>query len=172
MIFIYKYNLIILQTNKLTNTMISHVTIKNMSNDAASIAATLKELDFFMTSKICLFPIFENGKFTYTAYIRVGEWIDCNMAYMVVKAMKDGKNTVAYVKELSQLWELKKTTAEDMCYTEDSRFSKWTTEIDPVDSDTESEYSEYESDVETIMRAEVKAPDEDFSEFGTMMIRD
>ena len=146
--------------------MISHVTIKNMSNDAAAIDATLKRLDFFATSKICLFPAFENGKFTYTAYIRVGEWIDCNMAYVVVKAMKDGKNTVAYVKELGQLWELKQTTQADMCYTEDARFSNWTTEIDPVDSDTESEYSEYESDVETITNAEVKAPEQDFSVFS------
>ena len=146
--------------------MISHVTIKNMSNDAAAIAATLKGLDFFVASKICLFPIFENGKFTYTAYIKVGEWMDCNMAYVVVKAMKDGKNTVAYVKELGQLWELKQTTQADMCYTEDARFSNWTTEIDPVDSDTESEYSEYESDVETITNAEVKAPEQDFSVFS------
>ena len=146
--------------------MISHVTIKNMSNDAASIAATLKELDFFMTSKICLFPIFENGKFTYTAYIKVGEWMDCDMAYVIVKAMKDGKNTVAYVKQTGQLWELKQTTAEDMCYTEDAKFNQWTTEFDPIDSDTESEYSEYESDVETIINAEVKEPEPDFSLFS------
>ncbi len=146
--------------------MISHVTIKNMSNDAAAIAATLKGLDFFMTSKICLFPVFENGKFTYTAYIKVGEWMDCNMAYVVVKAMKDGKNTVAYVKETGGLWELKQTTPADMCYTEDARFNQWTTEFDPVDSDTESEYSEYESDVETITNAEVKAPEQDFSVFS------
>ncbi len=171
MIFICKYNLIIPQSNKLTkHTMISHVTIDNMNNDASAIAATLKKLDFFIASKICLFPLFENGKFKYTAYIKVGEWMDCDMAYNVVRAMKDGKNTVAYVKDTEQLWELKMTTDADICYTEDARYNKWTTEFDPVDSDTESDYSEYEADVEAIINAEVPEPEEDFSKFG--MIKD
>lgn len=148
--------------------MISHITIKNMSfkANAAEISATLKGLDFFVCSKICLFPIFENGKFIYTAYIKVAEWMDCDMAYAVVKAIKDGKNTTAYIKETQELWELEKTSAEEICYTEDAKYLKWTTEFDLVDSDTESEYSEYESDVETIINAEVKAPEADFSVFS------
>ena len=148
--------------------MISHVTIKNLSMNAnaADISATLKGLNFFTSSKICLFPMYENGNFTYTAYIKVAEWMDCDMAYTVVKAIKDGKNPVAYIKETQELWNLEKTAAANISYTEDARYLKWSTEFDKVDSDTESDYSEYEADVEAITNAKVGAPETDFSAFS------
>ena len=146
--------------------MISHITINNIPNDAAFIAATLKSLNLLISSKICLFPLFENGKFKYTAYIRVCEWIDCDAAYSVVKAMKDGKKTVVYIKETRELWELEKTAPDNVSYTEDARFKKWITVMDVMDYDTDSDYSEYEADLLAITYAEVKEPDADFSKFS------
>jgi hypothetical protein len=146
--------------------MISHITINDIPNDAAFIAATLKGLNLLISSKICLFPLFENGKFKYTAYIRVFEWIDCDAAYSVVKAMKGGKKTVAYIKDTQELWELQKTAPNDVCYTEDARFKKWITVMDVTDCDTDSDYSEYEADLRAITYAEVKEPDDDFSKFS------
>lgn len=137
-----------------------------MTNDANAIAATLKELNFLVASKICLFPLFENGTFKYTAYIRIAEWIDCDAAYNVVKAMKDGKNTVAYISKTQQLWELSKTAPADICHTEDQKYEKWTTEFNRVDSDTESDYSDYEMDADTISRVEYVEPALDFAMFS------
>ena len=137
-----------------------------MSNDANAIAGTLKKLDFLIASKICVFPTFENNRLKYTAYIKVGEWMDCDMAYSVVRAMKDGKRTAAYIKETQQIWELEQTAGADIVYTESPNFQKWTTEFSMVDSDTESDYSEYEADLESIMAADILVPEPDFSKFS------
>ena len=151
--------------------MISHITITgatstDMSSSAIDIFATLKELNFLVASRICLFPLFENGTFKYTAYIRVGEWIDCDAAYYLIRAIKDGKKTQAYIAKNQQLWNISKTDNADICHTECDAYTKWTTDFDIVDSDTDSEYSEYEEDVEMITNAEVAEPDLDFSRYA------
>jgi hypothetical protein len=147
--------------------MISHVTINNIAGGAVEIARILKEdLKFMYASRICLFPRFVDGVFRYTAYIRVGEWIDCDAAYNVIRAMKDGKRTQAYVKKDEQLWDISMTATADICHTDGSNgFKKWTTEFATLDSDSDSDYAEYEMDVETIANVEVREPDSDFSAF-------
>jgi hypothetical protein len=147
--------------------MISHITIDNMvANSAVEIARVLKEdLKFLYASRICLFPRFANGVFRYTAYIRVGEWVDCDAAYSVIRAMKDGKRTRALVHR-DQLWDISMTDAADICHTDGSdAFENWTTEFATLDSDSDTDYAEYEMDVETIMNAKVGAPDSDFSAY-------
>lgn len=148
--------------------MISHITIGGMmANSAIEIARVLKEdLKFLCASRICLFPQFVDGVFKYTAYIRVGEWVDCDAAYNIIRAMKDGKRTRAYVKKGEQMWDISVTAAADICHTDGSNaFEKWTTEFATLDSDSDSDYAEYEMDVETIMNAELRVPDSDFSAF-------
>jgi hypothetical protein len=148
--------------------MISHITIDNMvANSAVEIARVLKEdLKFLYASRICLFPQFVDGIFRYTAYIRVGEWIDCDAAYNIIRAMKDGKRTRAYVKKSEQMWDISMTKMVDISMTDGGdAYNKWTTEFATLDSDSDSDYAEYEMDVETITNAEVGTPDSDFSAF-------
>jgi len=153
--------------------MISHITIDNMvANSAVEIARVLKEdLKFLYASRICLFPRFADGVFRYSAYIRVGEWVDCDAAYNVIRAMKDGKRTQVYVKKSAQMWDISMTAEADICHTADGSdaFKKWTTEFATLDSDSDSDYAEYEMDMETIANVKVGAPDTDFSAF---IIRD
>ena len=78
----------------------------------------------------------------------------------------DGKRTTAYIKETQQIWELEQTAVPDIVYTESPNFQKWTTEFSMVDSDTESDYSEYEADLESIMAADILVPEPDFSKFS------
>jgi hypothetical protein len=100
-----------------------------MSNNANNIVATLSGLHIIVASTICLFPTFENGNFTYTAYIRVQEWADSDLACAIVRAIKDGKKTQIYVKDTMQIWELEETLHEDLCYTNGNRFRDWMTEM-------------------------------------------
>ena len=165
-------------TNKLiTNNnyfkMISHVTINNMkTRDATEIARVLKEdLKFFYATRICLFPQFVDGVFKYTAYVEVGEWVDCDAAYYMIRAMKDAKKTQVYVKKGEQLWDISMTADADICHTEGSdAYKKWTTEFATVDSESGSDYEEYEVDAETITRAKVGAPELDFSTFSVVVV--
>jgi len=147
--------------------MISHITIDNVANSAVEIARVLKEdLKFLYASRICLFPQFVGGVFRYIAYIKVGEWVDCDAAYNVIRAMKDGKRTRVYVKKDEQLWDISMTATADICHTDGGdAFKKWTTEFATLDSDSDSDYAEYELDVETIANVKVGAPDSDFSAF-------
>ena len=147
--------------------MISHITIDNMvANSAVEIARVLKEdLKVLYASRICLFPQFVDGVFRYIAYIKVGEWVDCDAAYNVIRAMKDGKRTRALVHR-DQLWDISMTETADICHTDGSDgFKQWTTEFATLDSDSDSDYAEYELDVEMIANAKVGAPDSDFSAF-------
>jgi hypothetical protein len=147
--------------------MISHITIDNMvANSADEIARVLKaDLKYLYASRICLFPRFENGVFSYTAYIKVGEWVDCDAAYYMIRAMKDGKRTQIYVKK-GQLWDISVTAEADICHTNGSdAYKKWTTEFATLDTDSDTDYEEYEMDVETITNAKVDTPDTDFSAF-------
>jgi hypothetical protein len=147
--------------------MISHITIDNMvENSAVEIARVLKEdLMFLYASRICLFPQFVDGVFSYTAYIKVGEWVDCDAAYYMIRAMKDGKRTQLYVKK-GQLWDISITATADIYHTDGSdAFERWTTEFATLDTDSDSDYAEYEMDVETIASVNVGAPDTDFSAF-------
>jgi hypothetical protein len=109
--------------------MISHITIKNMSNNAHNIVATLSGLHIIVASTICLFPTFENGKFTYTAYIRVQEWADSDLAYAIIRAIKDGKKTQIYIKHTQEIWELEETLHAELCYTNGYRFRNWMSEM-------------------------------------------
>jgi len=146
--------------------MISHITIKGTSfSNSNDVFARLKELNFLVASRICLFPLFENGAFQYTAYIRVGEWIDCDAAYYLIRAIKDGNRT--YLSRTHQVWDISETSEADICHTSGSNaYKKWTTDFSLVDSDTDSEYSEYEADMETIANAEVREPELDFSRYA------
>lgn len=152
--------------------MISHITIKgetsaDMSSNANDIFSTLKELNFLVASRICVFPLFENNTFKYTAYVRVGEWIDCDAAYYLIRAIKDGKNTRAYISKTQQLWDISETNEADIFHTSgNSMTNKWTTDFNMADSDTDSEYSEYEADMETITNAEVYEPESDLSRYA------
>jgi hypothetical protein len=149
--------------------MISHITINNMgSKSATEIARILKEdLKFLCASRMCLFPQFVDGVFKYTAYVVVGEWLDCDAAYYMVRAMKDVKKTQVYIKKGEQLWDISMTTDADICHTEGG-FEKWTTEFATLDSDSDSDCAEYDMDVETITRAKVGAPELDFSAFSNL----
>ena len=109
--------------------MISHITIKNMSNNANNIVATLSGLHIIVASTICIIPTFENGNFTYTAYIRVQEWADSDLACAIVRAIKDGKKTQIYIKDTMQIWELEATLPADLCYTSEHRFRNWMSEM-------------------------------------------
>ena len=103
--------------------MISYITIKNMSNDASNITATLSGLHIIVASTIRLYPTFENGKFT--AHIRVQEWADSDLAYAIIRAIKDKKKTQIYIKHTQEIWELEETLLADLYYTRGKRGYNW-----------------------------------------------
>ena len=85
--------------------------------------------------------------------------------------MKDAKKTQVYVKKGEQLWDISMTADADICHTEGSdAYKKWTTEFATVDSESGSDYEEYEVDAETITRAKVGAPELDFSTFSVVVV--
>ena len=127
--------------------MISQITIwsddDRIPNDATLIKSVFKKLDYLDASKICVFPSFENNNLKYIAYIQVREWSDCDAAYNIIKAMKDGKKVRIYVAELEQLWNISETSDADLWSTYGG--NKWTTAFEKVADPGYAEY-EYERD--------------------------
>ena len=125
--------------------MISQITIRStedmVPNDATLINNGLKE--YLDASRICVFPIFENNKLTYTAYIQVREWSDCDAAYNIIKAMKDGKRVRIYVAELFQLWDITATVRADLWLTGGA--NRWMTVFEKEDP-----YYEYDDEQQRI----------------------
>jgi len=113
--------------------MISHITICSVPNDATQINNGLSK--YLDASKICVFPSFENNKLTYTAYIQVREWSDCDAAYNIIKAMKDGKRVRIYV--LFQLWDITATVPADLWLT--GVANRWAIEFEKKDDDDEQQ---------------------------------
>lgn len=125
--------------------MISQITIRStedmVPNDATLINNGLKE--YLDASRICVFPIFENNKLTYTAYIQVREWSDCDAAYNIIKAMKDGKRVRIYVAGLFQLWDITATVRADLWLTGGA--NRWMTVFEKEDP-----YYEYDDEQQRI----------------------
>ena len=125
--------------------MISQITIRStedmVPNDATLINNGLKE--YLDASRICVFPILENNKLTYTAYIQVREWSDCDAAYNIIKAMKDGKRVRIYVAGLFQLWDITATVRADLWLTGGA--NRWMTVFEKEDP-----YYEYDDEQQRI----------------------
>ena len=130
--------------------MISQITIRSVPNDATLINSGLNK--YLDASKICVFPSFENNKLTYTAYIQVREWTDCDAAYNIIKAMKDGKRVRIYVAELEQLWDITATITADLWLT--GGVNRWITEFEKME---DPGYAEYEYELECRMQQRISS---------------
>ena len=108
---------------------INNLTIANVSNDRNVIALILENLQLFRTQKICVMPEFRRGKVCYIAYIEVAEWFDREAAYNLIQNIKNPLKEARIVYSDDNWCAAEKTVAQDLQYTQDKAFKKWTTEF-------------------------------------------
>ena len=162
---------------------LKNITIAFVPDDRAIIALMLECLQLFRTKKICVMPDFRRGKLCFIAYIEVGEWFDREAAYNMIKRIQNPLKEARIVYSDDDWWAVEETVAEDLRYTRDARFQKWTTVFnqEPIkekslktvsfkDADeadeAEDEADEAEDEAEDLdIRVVCQDPDFDFDEF-------
>ncbi len=107
--------------------MLSNITIAHVPNDANKIALIFENLGLFKTKKICVFPEFNGVTRFYRAYVEVEEWCDREMAYNLIKRIKNPRQEARVVYNDDDWWTLEETEPEDLKYTQNQAFEQWTT---------------------------------------------
>jgi hypothetical protein len=107
--------------------MLSNITIAHVPNDANKIALIFENLGLFKTKKICVFPEFSGKSRFYRAYVEVEEWCDREMAYNLIKRIKNPRQEARVVYDDDDWWAVEETETEDLKYTQSQAFEQWTT---------------------------------------------
>ena len=106
-----------------------YITIGFVPNDRVVIALTLEYLQLCKVLKICVFPDFRRGELCYSAFIEVAEWMDSEAAYSLIKKIRDPLKEARIIYEDDKWWAVEETAEPDLCFTQDVKFKKWTSEF-------------------------------------------
>jgi hypothetical protein len=135
----------IIYSNPLTKlskpTMLSYVTIAHVPNDAALVAYHLEKLGLFKTKAICVFPEFNGKTQFYRAYVEVAEWCDREMAYNMIKRIKNPRQEARLVFNDDDWWTVEETTESEIQYTQSPAFNQWTTKFQDAEDDDDDDVS-------------------------------
>ena len=135
----------IIYLNSLTKlsklTMLSYVTIAHVPNDATLVAYHLEKLGLFKTKAICVFPEFNGKTQFYRAYIEVSEWCDREMAYNMIKRIKNPRLEARLVYNDDNWWALEETSEAEIQYTQSPAFDQWTIRFQNAEDSDEDDAS-------------------------------
>jgi len=137
--------------------MISHVIIAHVPNNAVTIALTLRKLGILVPKKICVMPEF-NGKVQfYRAYVEVKQWFyDSKTADNLIARIQDPSKEARVVYSDDNWWTFEKAYRQDLKYTENDAFKKWTTNFEPRPIEFQAEATKYEENKKFISQLEAE----------------
>jgi hypothetical protein len=108
---------------------ITNITIAFVPNDKAVIALILEYLQICRVKKMCVFPDFKRNQMCFTAFIEVAEWCDREVAYNLIRKIQDPRKEARIVYADDNWWVVEETKEEDLKFTQNAEFAKWTTEF-------------------------------------------
>jgi hypothetical protein len=140
-----------------TTTMISHVIISHVPNNASTIALTLRKLGILIPQKICVMPEF-NGKVQfYRAYIEVKQWFyNSKIVDNLIARIQDPSKEARIVYSDDNWWTIEKAYRQDLKYTEDPAFKQWTSDFNPCPDIFKAEAKKYEEKKRIIAQLEAE----------------
>jgi hypothetical protein len=108
---------------------IKNITIAFVPNDKAVIPLLLEYLQLCNVRKICIMPDFRRNQLCYVAFIEVGQWLDSEAAYNIIKRIKNPLKEARIVYSDDDWWTVEETLEADLQYTQAEAFQNWRTEF-------------------------------------------